>query len=75
MDDLIKDYFNVDKKFTTIVFYTPENEEIIIYVRITEFKEMFSDPLQNAVNNGTDPMEEIRLFDPNNTRGYNNLIV
>lgn len=42
---------------------------------IINFINMFSVPLQKAIDNGTDPMDEIRAFDPENKLGYNNLIV
>jgi hypothetical protein len=36
---------------------------------------MFSEPLQKAIDSNTNPMDEIRAFDPENKLGYNNLIV
>ncbi|WP_059043927.1 hypothetical protein [Paenibacillus rubinfantis] len=74
MYDYVNTHFNTDRQGVSIIFYSPENETITIAVRIETFIEMFSQPLQLAMENGTDPMEEIKKFDPENTLGYNNLI-
>lgn len=52
-----------------------EKISYIITVAIDDFIKMFNDPIQKAINNGTDLMEEIRAFDPENKLGYNTLIV
>ena len=46
-----------------------------IIVLVENFTEMFGEPIQKAMDNGTDPMIEISAFDPENKLGYNNLIV
>lgn len=74
MEEIIKKCFNTDKKSTVIIFYPPEGDYIIT-VLIEKFIEMFSIPLQKAIDSGTEPMDEIRAFDPENKLGYNNLIV
>lgn len=44
-------------------------------VTLDSFIELFSQPIQKSIDNGTDIMDEIRAFDPENKLGYNNLIV
>ncbi|MBP1999766.1 hypothetical protein J2Z69_000785 [Paenibacillus shirakamiensis] len=73
MDKVIKQYFNVDKKFTAIIFYPP-SDDYIITIKIDEFKELFAEPLQKALDQDTNPIDEIRTFDPENKLGYNNLL-
>lgn len=65
-DDCLIFYFN-------ITWYDqPANQ--LIFVKVDKFIEMFEIPIQKAINNDTHPMDEIRLFDPDNKIGYNELL-
>lgn len=76
MTELINGYFPMDKGSTRIYFIANfEGNEYTVTVFLDKFLEMFSVPVQKAIDNGTDPMDEIRAFDPENKLGYNNLIV
>lgn len=77
MIDYICNYFIVDRRKTRIYFVAINNigTEYTVVTLIDDFIELFNEPIQKAMENGTDLMDEIRSFDPENKRGYNNLIV
>lgn len=81
MIDFLANYFIMDRRKTRI-YYIIETEQddgsIVAFdaiVMVDIFIEMFGVAIQKAIDNGTDVMEEIREFDPENKWGYNNLIV
>lgn len=76
MIDYLTKKLVTDRKGTRLFFTSIENDqEFTITVSLEYFVELFSEPLQKAIDNDTDPMDEIRAFDPDNKLGYNNLIV
>lgn len=77
MKKILLKHFIMDRNRTRIYFqnYTEDGTMYDIIVLTEKFIQMFSAPLQKAMDNGTDPMDEIRAFDPENKLGYNNLIV
>jgi hypothetical protein len=76
MIDYLSKILIMDGKKTRLYFLLKQDDmEHTVTVMVDKFIQMFSVPLQKAIDNGTDPMDEIRAFDPENKLGYNNLIV
>lgn len=77
MIEFLANYFIMDRRQSRIYFIvvSPDGTEFDGTVMVDKFIELFSEPLQKCIDNGTDPMDEIRAFDPENKLGYNNLIV
>lgn len=81
MIEFLSSYFIVDRNKTRIYFLNTfidgEGNEMVydIITLVDNFIEMFEEPIQKAMNGGTDIMDEIRAFDPENKLGYNDLIV
>lgn len=77
----LSNYFITDRRQTRIYFtntYVDDNGETIYYdiiVLVEVFVSMFEEQIKNAMENGTDLMDEIRICDPENNRGYNDLII
>jgi hypothetical protein len=67
----------MDRRQTRIYFIvvSPDGTEFDGTVMVDKFIELFEIPLQKAIDNNTEPMDEIRAFDPENKLGYNELIV
>lgn len=72
----MSEYFMMDRNKTRIYFqnYTNNGDIYDIIVLVENFIDMFGKAIQKAMDNNTDIMEEIRLFDPENNLGYNDLI-
>lgn len=77
MIGFLSSYFIMDRRLTRIYFISRDSEgnDYNITVLVDVFIDMFEEPIQTAMDNGTDIMDEIRKFDPENKLGYNNLLV
>jgi capsule polysaccharide export protein KpsE/RkpR len=81
MIDFLESNFIMDRSRTRIYFkgtYQENNGVENIYDIITpvdRFIEMFAEPIQKAMDSGTDIMDEIKAFDPENKLGYNDVII
>lgn len=71
MRGLIAQYFNVDKEFTLIILRSPFG---IGFVKIEDFIELFGPALQTALDKGTNPIDEIKRSDPENQKGFNDIL-
>lgn len=60
-------------------YFKNESNEIVgvgnVRCPLDKFIFMFEAPLSMSLEKGTSPIEEIRIFDPDNKFGYNDLIV
>lgn len=80
MINFLSGYFIMDRRKTRLYFnnITQINGQPYYYdiiVLVEDFIGLFEVPIKLAMENGTDIMAEIRTFDPENKKGYNNLII
>jgi hypothetical protein len=76
MIEFLSEHMVMDRRKTKLFFIMlHEGMELGFSVNVDDFMDLFSVPIQKAMDNNTDPMDEIRAFDPENKLGYNDLIV
>jgi hypothetical protein len=81
MLDFISTYFIMDRRKTRIYFIGHAEDDkgnVVEYDIISDaipFVKIKLIPITKSMKNGTDLMNEIRLHDPENQHGFNNLIL
>lgn len=58
----------------TVIVWGNEQGFIGVYTPIDKFVEMFGEAMQTAINAGKDVKQAIREADPENMRGFNDLL-
>ncbi|MBP1904724.1 hypothetical protein J2Z32_001348 [Paenibacillus turicensis] len=80
MIDFLSTYFVMDRTKTRIYSttihhnYDGKSYEIDLITDAVKFVEMKSIAITKAMENGTDLLDEIKLHDPENVQGFNELI-